>query len=66
MTMPDTDLTNRYAGPFCGCGDHSCPAGSDSAANCVNQDWPVESFYPADWNGVGDWADPDTWGSQAE
>ncbi|PZU04711.1 MAG: hypothetical protein DI630_00930 [Gordonia sp. (in: high G+C Gram-positive bacteria)] len=61
MSMPDTDLTNLYAGPFCSCGDYSCPASSDSAASCVNRDWPIEEPHYPGWNGVGDPMDTDTW-----
>lgn len=28
--------TWRHAGPFCGCGDYSCPASNDPEAECVN------------------------------
>lgn len=31
-----SDDTARYAGPFCGCRDYSCPAMHDDAAECVN------------------------------
>ncbi|WP_176459814.1 hypothetical protein [Rhodococcus sp. OK302] len=30
--------TIRYAGPFCSCGDYSCPRMDDSAAKSVNRD----------------------------
>lgn len=32
------DATHHFAGPFCGCGDYSCDAATDSAASCVNRD----------------------------
>ena len=32
--------TNYYAGPFCGCGDYSCPASDNPHARCVNQEYP--------------------------
>lgn len=32
------DDTRRYAGPFCACGDYSCPASDDPAAQCVYAD----------------------------
>lgn len=31
------DATNHYAGPFCGCGDYSCAANRDEAADCSNR-----------------------------
>jgi hypothetical protein len=36
--------TNYYAGPFCGCGDYSCPASDTSHAQCVNQE-PGDYLY---------------------
>jgi len=32
-------LTAHYAGPFCGCGDYSCPVNDDPSADCVNRQW---------------------------
>ena len=37
--------TNYYAGPFCGCGDYSCPANNDAHARCVNQEYPGDYLY---------------------
>lgn len=34
----ESEATWALAGPFCGCGDYSCPASSDSAAFCVNRE----------------------------
>ncbi|ORM37788.1 hypothetical protein [Williamsia sp. 1135] len=34
------DDTRRYAGPFCSCGDFSCPANNDATARCVNREYP--------------------------
>lgn len=31
--------TQRFAGPFCACGDYSCPATDSPAATCVNSDY---------------------------
>lgn len=31
--------TNYFAGPFCGCGDYSCPANDNPHARCVNSEW---------------------------
>lgn len=30
--------STHYAGPFCSCGDHSCPASNDPTAPCINED----------------------------
>ncbi|MFJ6099369.1 hypothetical protein [Williamsia muralis] len=45
-----TAATNHYAGPFCGCGDYSCPANDNDNARCVNNDHfvPVEFTYDLD------------------
>ena len=46
--MVDEDhgaATNYYAGPFCGCGDYSCPANNDAHARCVNQEYPGDYLY---------------------
>lgn len=51
--MVDEDYgaaTNYYAGPFCGCGDYSCPANDNPHARCVNSDW----FDPAEFADVPD------------
>ncbi|QZH69418.1 hypothetical protein [Mycolicibacterium farcinogenes] len=42
---------NHYAGPFCSCGDYSCPANNDSSARCVNYDDPFAYVgrYPESW-----------------
>ena len=37
--------TNYYAGPFCGCGDYSCPANDKPHARCVNQEYPGDYLY---------------------
>lgn len=40
--MVDMDhgaATNYYAGPFCGCGDYSCPASDRPEARCVNSEF---------------------------
>ena len=37
--------TNHYAGPFCGCGDYSCPAGDNPHAQCVNQEYPGDYLH---------------------
>ena len=36
-----TAATAHYAGPFCSCGDYSCPASSNETAQCVNSDAPI-------------------------
>lgn len=43
--------TNTYAGPFCSCGDYSCPANHNPNARCVNADEPPGyiSRYPECW-----------------
>ncbi|WP_020109756.1 hypothetical protein [Nocardia sp. 348MFTsu5.1] len=38
MTSTNTDDTNQYAGPFCSCGDYSCPASADESATCASRD----------------------------
>jgi hypothetical protein len=40
----------RPTGPFCGCGDYSCPANDNENARCVNNDHfvPVEFTYDLD------------------
>ncbi|MCZ4553664.1 hypothetical protein [Gordonia rubripertincta] len=43
--------TNYFAGPFCGCGDYSCPASADANAPCVNQDDPGNYAYGFDAEG---------------
>ncbi|WP_079632939.1 hypothetical protein [Mycobacteroides abscessus] len=56
--LPDTQMfvdyaaaTNTYAGPFCGCGDYSCPASANSNARCVNSEEPSGYIgrYPESW-----------------
>lgn len=32
------DLTAHYAGPFCGCGDHSCPVNADPDTDCTHRE----------------------------
>ncbi|MGY1994360.1 hypothetical protein [Mycolicibacterium fortuitum] len=55
---PDTEMfvdyaaaTNTYAGPFCSCGDYSCPANNNPTARCVNSEDPsgYTSRYPDSW-----------------
>jgi hypothetical protein len=45
-----TAATNYYAGPFCGCGDYSCPASDNENARCANNDYfhPSEFTYDLD------------------
>lgn len=56
--LPDTEMfvdyaaaTNTYAGPFCSCGDYSCPANHNRTARCVNSEDPSGciSRYPDSW-----------------
>lgn len=35
----EIDDTHRYAGPFCSCGDYSCPAMNDQNSNCAYLDF---------------------------
>lgn len=53
--MVDEDhgaATNYYAGPFCGCGDYSCPANNDEHARCVNQEYPGD-YLSFDYDSEG-------------
>jgi hypothetical protein len=40
--MTYTDDTNAYAGPFCTCGDYSCPVSDNPNTNCVNRETPLD------------------------
>lgn len=48
----DAAATNHYAGPFCSCGDYSCPANDNPAARCVNHEdsSTYTGRYPESWN----------------
>ena len=43
--------SNYYAGPFCGCGDYSCPANDTPHAQCVNQEPGDYSCFDVDPEG---------------
>lgn len=38
VDLDHTAATNHYAGPFCSCGDYSCPRMENTNAQCVNLD----------------------------
>ncbi|ETZ57021.1 hypothetical protein L841_3155 [Mycobacterium sp. MAC_080597_8934] len=51
MSVDYAAATNTYAGPFCSCGDYSCPANNNPNARCVNSEDPSGyiSRYPDSW-----------------
>ena len=58
------DETAHYAGPFCGCGDFSCPRDADDAAQCVNSECCSDDARPWCPCGENDCAERASYGAE--